>query len=72
MFDLEKLKASFKGAKGVKVAFDEAEVDTRKAALVTVIGDSTGKKTQRIFTDADLASPKLAAQVARLCKQVLP
>jgi len=72
MFDLEKLKASFKGANGVKVAFDEAEVDTRPAALVTVLCDETGKTARRVFTESDLASPKLAAQVERFCKQVLP
>lgn len=72
MFDLEKLKASFEHVKGVDVAFEDAEVDTQPAALVTVRHSALGKKAQRIFTEADLDSPKLAAQVEQFCKQVLP
>jgi hypothetical protein len=70
MFDMGKLTEVFIGT-GVNADLARTEVDGRDAALVTVVG-SGGKKAQRIFTEADLASPKLAAQVERFCKQVLP
>ena len=71
MFLKEKLEAAFKvalGKSGPQVAFSEAEVDGLPAALVTL---TSGEKTaQRIFTEADQASSKLAQTIKAFCERV--
>lgn len=72
MFDAKKLKLAFDVGLGKKsdatVTFVEAQVDDRPAALVTVTrGDKTA---QRVFTEADQASSKLAATIEAFCERV--
>ena len=76
MFDAEKLKASLEVAlpKGAEFHVEQAAVDeqpdgsSQPAALVTLTNG--GKKTQRVFTEADQKSSKLAATIKAFCERV--
>jgi hypothetical protein len=83
MFDVEKLKASFKAhgklPDGVVVTFEGASVDDQPsgvgqpAALVKLVKGSPESHqvmAQRVFTEADQKSSKLAVNIKAFCERV--
>lgn len=66
MFDQKKLSAAFdkRVPKGTVLAIEDHAVGGHAAAMVTLSTGAT--KTPRVFTEADLASPKLSDTVGRM------
>lgn len=67
MFDMAKLEKALKAAvpKGAELALEAYEVDGQPAATAT-LRFGTGARS-RVWTEADLKSPKFAAQVKHFC-----
>ena len=67
MFDMAKLEKALKAAlpKGAELALEATEVDGTPAANATLTS-GTGT-TRRVWTEADLKSPKFATQVKHFC-----
>lgn len=67
MFDQAKLEKTLTAAlpKGAELALEATEVDGTAAANATLTSGT--RATKRVWTEADMKSPKFAAQVKHFC-----